>query len=126
MDTRLVQLVEIEPLADYRLRVRFSDGAGGVADLSHLAGRGVFSLWNEPGAFERARIEEGRAVVWSEEVDLSADSLYLQVTGKSPDQLFPRCVFERFTRTSCFVWPNKPRGAGVLAEDGTGVDRRGD
>jgi hypothetical protein len=44
---------------------------------------------NQSGVFERARIEEGRAVVWTEEVDLSADSLYLQVTGKRPDQLFP-------------------------------------
>ncbi len=85
----LVELVEIEPLPDYRLRVRFSDGTRGIADLSYLAGRGVFSLWLEAGAFERARVEEGRAVVWSESVDLGADSLYLQVTGKTPDQLFP-------------------------------------
>jgi hypothetical protein len=89
METRLIQLVEIEPMPDYRLRVRFSDGASGVADLSHLAGRGVFAVWHQSGAFERARIEEGRAVVWSDEVDLSADSLYLQVTGKSPEALEP-------------------------------------
>jgi hypothetical protein len=89
MGNELVQLVEVEPMAGYRLRLRFDDGSAGVADLSHLAGRGVFGLWDQPGAFERVRIEEGRAVVWSEEVDLSADTLYLQVTGKRPDQLFP-------------------------------------
>lgn len=89
MGSQLVEIAEIQPLPGFQLRVAFSDGTRGVVDLSRLAGRGVFSLWNEPGAFERAAIQEGRAVVWSDEADLSADSLYLQLTGMRPGDLFP-------------------------------------
>jgi len=88
--TPLIQLIEIQPLPEFRIRLRFRDGTSGEVDLSRLAGRGVFSLWNERGAFERAVLRESRAVVWSEDVALSADSLYLQLTGKRPDEIFPK------------------------------------
>jgi hypothetical protein len=45
------RIVEAKPLADYRIWVRFEDGVEGVADLSRHAGRGVFKLWVQPGAF---------------------------------------------------------------------------
>lgn len=51
-------------------------------DLSALAGVGVFRLWLEPGAFERAHITEHRAIAWSDDVELCADTLYLRLTGR--------------------------------------------
>ena len=68
--------VSVEPLTNYRLRLRYDDGRTGVVDLSDLAGQGVFALWNEAGAFERVRIASHRALVWSDEVELCADALY--------------------------------------------------
>ena len=59
----MIEPLDIEALPDCRLRITFSDGVEGVADLSDLAGKGVFAIWLESGAFERARIGRGRAIV---------------------------------------------------------------
>jgi hypothetical protein len=85
----MFKLLEVEPRAGYRLRLRYADGVAGEVDLSHLAGKGVFRLWNNPQAFERVSIGSCGEVRWSDEVALCADALYLEVTGKSPEEVFP-------------------------------------
>ena len=85
----MFKLIQAEPLADYRLCLRYADGVQGVVDLSHLVGKGVFQLWNDPEAFARVSIGSGGELCWSDEVDLCADALYLEVTGKKPDEAFP-------------------------------------
>ena len=37
--------IDVKALPGYKIWVRFADGTEGEADLSHLAGRGVFALW---------------------------------------------------------------------------------
>ncbi len=39
-------LIEMRPLEQYRLWVRYSDGVEGVVDLSDFAGDGVFALFS--------------------------------------------------------------------------------
>ena len=39
--------------------------------------------------FKEVSIENGRSLIWSDEIDLDADSLYLKLTGKKPEELFP-------------------------------------
>lgn len=80
--------VHVEALPGFRLRVRYSDGVEGEVDLSGLAGKGVFSLWNEPGAFERVYIGSSGQIAWSEEIDICPDATYLQITGKAPEEVF--------------------------------------
>jgi hypothetical protein len=87
--TKVLKLIQAEPLQGYKLRLRYADGVTGVVDLSHLVGRGVFQLWNDPEAFGRVSLGTGGEVRWSEEVDLCADALYLEITGKQPDEAFP-------------------------------------
>ena len=82
-------LVQVEAMAGYRLRLRYADGAAGEVDLSHLVGKGVFGLWEDPAAFQQVRRGTGRELRWSDEVDLCADALYMAVTGKSPIEVFP-------------------------------------
>lgn len=82
-------LASVRPLPGYRLWLRYSDGVEGEVDLSHLAGRGVFAAWNEPGVFERVQIAPDGAIAWSDQLDLCADALYLQLTGKAPEEVFP-------------------------------------
>ena len=84
----MFKLEEAKVLQGYRLWLRFANGVNGEIDLSHLAGRGVFAVWNDRHAFETVRIDRGRALVWSDSVDLCADSLYLQLTGKSAEEAF--------------------------------------
>lgn len=81
----MLKLVHIEPLPGYRLRLRYADGVAGVVDLSHLVGKGVFRLWNDVKAFERVSIGTAGELCWSDEVDLCADALYLEITGMRPD-----------------------------------------
>jgi hypothetical protein len=80
----------VRALPGFRLFLEFSDGAKGEVDLSDLAGHGVFAGWDIPGTFERVRIGEHREIKWEDEIELCADSLYLRLTGKTPEELFPR------------------------------------
>ena len=75
--------IELKPQPDFKLWIRYSDGKEGVVDLSHLAGRGVFSIWNQESVFESAKIGKFGQIAWSDEVDICADSLYLQITGQT-------------------------------------------
>lgn len=83
------RIKKAQPLDGYNIRLEFSDGVAGVVDLSHLAGRGVFSLWNERKNFMNVSVEDGRWLAWGGEIEIDADSLYLKVTGKSVASLFP-------------------------------------
>lgn len=84
----MLRIVHAEALPKYRLRLRYADGVEGEVDLSHLVGKGVFQMWNDPDAFQRVTIGSAGEVRWSDDVDLCADSLYMQITGKSPEELF--------------------------------------
>lgn len=81
--------VEVKALPSYRIWVKFSDGTEGEVDLSHLAGKGVFSLWDDYGEFEKIRIGRHGAISWNEDIDICPDSIYMQITGKTPLELFP-------------------------------------
>jgi hypothetical protein len=80
--------VEVKALTQYRLWLRYPDGVTGEVDLSYLAGDGVFALWNEPGEFERVHIGLMGSVAWTEEVEICPDALYMDITGKSPGEVF--------------------------------------
>ncbi len=43
----MLKPVEIKPLKDYRVWVKYSDGAEGILDLSGYVGKGVFSAWSD-------------------------------------------------------------------------------
>ena len=83
------KIIDAEALEDYKLRVRFSDNAEGIVDLSDMVGEGVFALWEDYNAFRRFEIGESGELVWSDQIDLCPDALYIEVTGKKPVELFP-------------------------------------
>ncbi|HLT46649.1 MAG TPA: DUF2442 domain-containing protein [Rubricoccaceae bacterium] len=82
----MARITAAEPLSHFRLRLTYTDGTEGVVDLSYLAGRGVFALWDEPGVFEAVRVTPSGSVAWGaeEEVDLCPDALYQKLTGHLP------------------------------------------
>ena len=82
------RIVKARPLENCRIALTFADGVHGIVDLSHLRGRGVFAAWNDPAAFKQVRIGENGELIWSNQVDLCPDSLYLPVTGKRPADVF--------------------------------------
>lgn len=82
--------IAVKALEDYRLWVRFSDGVEGIVDLSGYVGKGVFAIWNDYQAFRNVHIGPGGEIAWSEQVDLCPDAIYLKITGKKPEEIFPK------------------------------------
>ena len=83
----MIRPVEVEARDEYQLWVRYSDGVSGVVDLSKLVGKGMFAAWLEPANFRKASIAEHRAIVWGEDIELCPDALYMEITGKSFEEL---------------------------------------
>lgn len=84
-----MNLIHVAPREKFGLFLRYDDGVEGVVDLSSLAGRGVFCRWLEPGIFEAVKLSEAGCPEWPGDIDLCADALYMQLTGKRPEEVFP-------------------------------------
>jgi len=82
--------IEVKALKNYRLRLKFSDGVEGEVDLSGFAGRGVFALWNDYSKFEQVHIGDSGEIAWNEDVDMDSDTMYMKITGKTVEELFPK------------------------------------
>ena len=87
---KLIRPIRVEAKPNYRIYLEFSDGSKGDVDLSDLAGKGVFQVWNDHDFFETVHLGEHREIKWNDEIELSADALYLRMTRKSPEELFPK------------------------------------
>jgi Protein of unknown function (DUF2442) len=85
----MVKPTSVSALPNYRIKVVFSDGTEGSVDLSDLVGHGVFEAWKDEKFFARVHVEEGRQIRWSDEIELCPDAIYLKLTGKTPEDLFP-------------------------------------
>jgi hypothetical protein len=84
------KITAFKVLEHYRVWLRFDDGVEGEVDFSAHVGKGVFAPWTDYAFFHQAAIgERGRSLEWPGELDFCADSLWLQVTGKRPEDLFP-------------------------------------
>lgn len=89
MECKRVRPIAVEALADFRLWLRYADGVEGVVDLSDLAQMPVFRGWHEGVPFESVKLGETGIIVWNDRMDLCPDALYLELTGKTPEDLFP-------------------------------------
>ncbi len=83
------KITHVEALKDCKLQLTFADGSAGTVNLSDLAGKGVFALWNDRSAFEDVRIGEAGELRWGDQIDLCPDAMYLRLTGKKPEDIFP-------------------------------------
>jgi len=65
--------------------VRFKDGVEGEADLSDIAGRGVFARWNDdPSEFAAVRIDPtSGAPTWPGGLDVAPDRLHAELAGEA-------------------------------------------
>ena len=85
----MIEPVDVEPRDGHRIWLRYSDGASGEVDLADMAGRGVFRVWLDRVFFEKVHVSDHRSIAWSDDVELCADALYMELTGKSAEELFP-------------------------------------
>jgi len=86
----VIRPVSVRALPNYRIHISYSDGAEGPVDLSDLVGRGIFEAWKDPQFFAAVHLGSARQIQWSEEVELDPDSVYLKLTRRTPEELFPR------------------------------------
>jgi hypothetical protein len=75
------RVVEVQPLSDFRLRVRFVDGLEGIVDMAaliHSPTAGIFAQLADPLRFAQAFVLHG-AVTWPDEIDLAPDAMYAEI-----------------------------------------------
>lgn len=79
------RVIEVKPMGKYTVWLKFADGVQGTVDLSELAGKGVFSKWNDTDFFNSVFIDnETRTIAWPDGIDLCPDNLYATLTGADP------------------------------------------
>ncbi len=85
----MAHVINVEPLADHRLRLRFDDGAEGEVDLSRRRWRGVFAPLEDQAFFERVEVdEELGTIVWPNGADIAPETLHGWVAqGQTTPQL---------------------------------------
>jgi hypothetical protein len=78
MVNSLYDVCDVEVLGHYRLRLTFSDGFVGDADLSHLEDwEGVFTPLHDPGFFAQVCVDpEIGTITWPNGADLAPEVLY--------------------------------------------------
>lgn len=78
-----MDVVAASALPNYRLWLRFADGAEGEVSVSDMVGRGVFAGWNDPSEFAKVFVDpDSGTVCWPGNLDLDPYVLYSEVTGK--------------------------------------------
>ena len=83
------KITQVKVLDGYRLELTFGNGLHGRGALSDLVGSGVFRLWSDYREFQKVKISDTGDLTWRGQVDLCPDALYLKVTGKRPEDVFP-------------------------------------
>jgi Protein of unknown function (DUF2442)/Domain of unknown function (DUF4160) len=80
----LKDIVQVRPLEQYRLYIRFEDGFEGTVDLGDLVRfEGVFAPLQDQAEFERVYVDtELGTICWPNGADLDPVVLYAQVTGQ--------------------------------------------
>ena len=73
------RVIDLEPMAAYRLRLAFADGEIRIFDVSPYLDRGIFQRLHDEAVFCEAYIEAG-SVEWPAGVGLHHDTLYLKST----------------------------------------------
>lgn len=83
----IIHVTSVEPVAEYRLRLCFEDGARGEIDFSTRKWSGVFEPLADPAYFARVELdEELGTIVWPNGADMAPETLYLRATERA-DQL---------------------------------------
>lgn len=90
LNTDVKKVSGVRALPNHTIWVRYEDGIEGVVDLSSYSGRGVFTPWSDPSFFANVHVSPHGSIAWNEDIGLCPDSIYLEITGKRPGELFER------------------------------------
>ncbi len=80
----LKDVIAVQPRNDYRLYLRFEDGAAGEVDVTALVEfRSIFAPLRDKAVFDQVSVDTSLGtVIWPNGADLDPDVLYARVTGE--------------------------------------------
>jgi hypothetical protein len=80
----LNDVVSVQPLDDYRLRLQFEDGVEGVVDVADLIeSTGIFAPFKDRAYFVQVAVNpDVGTICWPNGADIDPDVLYARVSGK--------------------------------------------
>ena len=78
----MVRIETVQPLAGYRLKIRFNDGLEGVYSVEPEKRGGVFLRLTKPEIFNAVRINNDFGCVeWPGGIDLCPEAMHRTMTG---------------------------------------------
>lgn len=82
-------LLEAQARGGHRLWLHYDDGAEGEIDISDFVGHGVFATLLDAAIFARVHVGPSGQIMWNVDQELCADAMYLRLTRRSPEEIFP-------------------------------------
>jgi hypothetical protein len=74
---KLVDIIAVEVIGDYRLRLTFEDGVAGDVSFSDHDWRGVFESFKDPAVFAQVFVDpELGTIAWPGGLDMAPEPLY--------------------------------------------------
>ncbi len=73
------RVISVEPLANYLVRLTFSDGMSKEVDLQPYIGKGIAAALKDETYFRKVTLEEGGGITWPNGYDFCPNFLYEEV-----------------------------------------------
>jgi len=70
----MVKVVSVEPMENYRLKIKLSTGKQGIFDVSPYLDKGVFCELKEENYFRQVKVAFG-GIIWPHEQDFSPETI---------------------------------------------------
>jgi hypothetical protein len=83
-----MRVKQVNYTQDYELHVVFEDGVEGNINLDQTVEVGIFRILKDKNLFSKA-YTKGRSIAWSDELEIDADAIYLELTGKRIEEIMP-------------------------------------
>ena len=92
------KIKSVEALEKYKLKVSFSDGIQGVYDVSDIAEKGVFKIWDIDNNFFKVFVnKDSGAISWPGDIEIDTINAYCTVKRISAQK------FLNLIKKSCYV-----------------------
>ena len=77
-----MKISEVKYISGYDIRVTFDDGISGIVHLNDLVEKGIFKVLQDKDQFSKV-YTTGSSIAWSDELEIDANKIYLDITGKN-------------------------------------------
>jgi hypothetical protein len=83
------KIISVEAIEKYKLKIKFADRTSGIYDVSDLAGKGVFKIWDTNDTFFKVVVNaDSGAISWPGEIEIDTINAYCSIKGISPEAYF--------------------------------------